>query len=414
MDDVVDDLYTAVKLYLTQISREALWQREGRPALGRHRVVHDQHGADRRHHRTDHHRSSKTRRSTRAASSPTQGMAEIVDLHAPTHRQLAARPVGVPARRPEECAAAARRKVLFRDLERAYADSHLGRLAGNTVDSIETSSLHLDLIADLRRINSHICSVAYPILEEAGVLAHTRLKTVGPTPRRPAPPAPATRPNGRSTTPRPPDRRMALTLSDICVLFARKGGRDATTAKACTQARARAAERRRGRRQPAAPACARLPPRCCTIVGHLLNDQGENADAARRRRPASVRCAAVPARNVSATTCWNRSGCTSTRSAISAQRAPAITTRCRRTRSAVWRLQGGVYAAAESRGVHREAACGRGGVSVRLVGRSCRRSRAPCTPRSRTSSPIARSRAALMPGPHACGFRRSTLPPMGA
>jgi phosphate:Na+ symporter len=71
-------------------------------------------------------------------------------------------------------------KVLFRDLERAYANSHLARLAGNTVDSIETSSLHLDLISDLRRINSHICSIAYPILEEAGVLAHTRLKTLEP------------------------------------------------------------------------------------------------------------------------------------------------------------------------------------------------------------------------------------------
>ena len=42
-------------------------------------------------------------------------------------------------------------KVLFRDLERAYADSHLERLAGNTVESIETSSLHLDLISDLQR-----------------------------------------------------------------------------------------------------------------------------------------------------------------------------------------------------------------------------------------------------------------------
>jgi phosphate:Na+ symporter len=72
-------------------------------------------------------------------------------------------------------------KVLFRDLERAYANSHLGRLTSNTVDSIETSSLHLDLISDLRRINSHICSIAYPILEEAGVLARTRLKTADET-----------------------------------------------------------------------------------------------------------------------------------------------------------------------------------------------------------------------------------------
>jgi phosphate:Na+ symporter len=68
-------------------------------------------------------------------------------------------------------------KVLFRDLERAYADTHLARLAGNTVESIETSSLHLDLISDMKRINSHVCSIAYPILEEAGVLAHTRLKS---------------------------------------------------------------------------------------------------------------------------------------------------------------------------------------------------------------------------------------------
>jgi phosphate:Na+ symporter len=45
------------------------------------------------------------------------------------------------------------------------------------VQSIETSSLHLDLISDLKRINSHICSIAYPILDSAGALAPSRLKT---------------------------------------------------------------------------------------------------------------------------------------------------------------------------------------------------------------------------------------------
>ena len=104
------------------------------------------------------------------------GMAEIVDLHA---RLIGNLRLGLSVflngdlKSAQELLA---QKVLFRDLERAYADSHLSRLAGNTVDSIETSSLHLDLIADLRRINSHICSIAYPILEEAGVLARTRLK----------------------------------------------------------------------------------------------------------------------------------------------------------------------------------------------------------------------------------------------
>jgi phosphate:Na+ symporter len=61
-------------------------------------------------------------------------------------------------------------KAEFRDLERAYARTHLDRLAWQTPESIETSSLHLDVINDFRRINSHICSIAYPILEQAGLL----------------------------------------------------------------------------------------------------------------------------------------------------------------------------------------------------------------------------------------------------
>ena len=67
-------------------------------------------------------------------------------------------------------------KARFRDLEREYAASHIARLQDNTAQSIETSSLHLDLISDLKRINSHICSIAYPILDSAGALAPSRLR----------------------------------------------------------------------------------------------------------------------------------------------------------------------------------------------------------------------------------------------
>ncbi len=64
----------------------------------------------------------------------------------------------------------------FRDLELRYATAHLNRLSENSVLSMETSSLHIDLISDLKRINSHICSIAYPILESAGALAPNRLR----------------------------------------------------------------------------------------------------------------------------------------------------------------------------------------------------------------------------------------------
>jgi phosphate:Na+ symporter len=67
-------------------------------------------------------------------------------------------------------------KVAFRELERFASDSHLQRLRRGTPESIETSGLHLDVIRDLKRINSHLTSVAYPILDAAGELARTRLK----------------------------------------------------------------------------------------------------------------------------------------------------------------------------------------------------------------------------------------------
>ena len=41
---------------------------------------------------------------------------------------------------------------------------------------MESSSLHLDFLRDVKRVHSHICSVAYPVLERAGELQPSRLK----------------------------------------------------------------------------------------------------------------------------------------------------------------------------------------------------------------------------------------------
>jgi len=67
-------------------------------------------------------------------------------------------------------------KTQLRDAELAAADSHLRRLREGRQESIETSSLHLDVLRDLKRIHSHICSVAYPVLEAVGELHPNRLR----------------------------------------------------------------------------------------------------------------------------------------------------------------------------------------------------------------------------------------------
>ena len=68
-------------------------------------------------------------------------------------------------------------KDAFRDLERQYARTHLTRLAGETPQSIETSSLHLDLISDMKRLHSLFCATAYPVLDAAGMLRASRIDT---------------------------------------------------------------------------------------------------------------------------------------------------------------------------------------------------------------------------------------------
>ena len=67
-------------------------------------------------------------------------------------------------------------KVDVRRMERQSAQRHLMRLREGRTESHETSSLHLDILRDLKRINAHIVSVAHPILDEDGMLIESRLK----------------------------------------------------------------------------------------------------------------------------------------------------------------------------------------------------------------------------------------------
>ncbi|QRY70545.1 Na/Pi cotransporter family protein (plasmid) [Ensifer sp. PDNC004] len=63
-----------------------------------------------------------------------------------------------------------------RRLERQSAERHLQRLRDGRAESIETSSLHLDMLRDLKRINAHIATVAHPILDQSGLLIDSRIR----------------------------------------------------------------------------------------------------------------------------------------------------------------------------------------------------------------------------------------------
>lgn len=68
-------------------------------------------------------------------------------------------------------------KVQIRNFERQSAQRHLIRLREGLDQSRETSSLHLDILRDLKRINAHFVAVAHPILNEEGLLAESRMRS---------------------------------------------------------------------------------------------------------------------------------------------------------------------------------------------------------------------------------------------
>jgi len=175
MDDTVDELYSSIKYYLTKISREALGEEESRrwTDIISFTINMEQIGDIIERVLIDiEDKKIKPGRNFSEA-----GMGEICELHA---RLLDNLRLGMSVflnGTLRDAQKLLQEKARFSNLERAYATTHLARLSDNTVQSIETSSLHIDLISDLKRINSHICSIAYPILDSAGALAPSRLRT---------------------------------------------------------------------------------------------------------------------------------------------------------------------------------------------------------------------------------------------
>ena len=173
MDDVVDRQYEDVKLYVTKIARQEV------DAAESHRIAEILSFATNLEYVGDIAENLLEKLVTKAKKQlrfSEEGMAELADLHgqAAANLKLAmavfmSGDVGVARQ-------LVRAKRHVNALERRYAESHMERLRQERPESIETSGLHMDMLRDLRRLHSHITSVAYPILEAAGELRKSRLK----------------------------------------------------------------------------------------------------------------------------------------------------------------------------------------------------------------------------------------------
>ena len=172
-DNIVDKLDDAIKLYVTKLTRDSLDEGEGRRAMEIISfTINLEHIGDIIDKNLSELAIKKIKR--RLQFSP-EGAAELTEFHKRTLESLQ-EAFGIFMTGDVEAARKLlRTKTELRKAELEAAERHFERLREGRPESLETTSLHLDILSDLKRIHSHICSVAYPVLEAAGELSRERL-----------------------------------------------------------------------------------------------------------------------------------------------------------------------------------------------------------------------------------------------
>jgi phosphate:Na+ symporter len=174
MDDAVDSLNEAVKLYVTRMTRDSLDDRDGHRAMEIVSfAINLEHVGD----IIDKNLMDLARKKIqRGITFSKDGEAELVAFHQHVVDNLRLA-VGIfmsgDINVARQLIAA---KAELRTTEFAAAERYLVRLREGSPETIESISLDLDILRDLKRIHSHLCSAAYPVLERAGALQPSRLR----------------------------------------------------------------------------------------------------------------------------------------------------------------------------------------------------------------------------------------------
>jgi phosphate:Na+ symporter len=177
MDNIVDRLDEAIKLYVTKLTRDSLDDGEGHRAMEIISfTINLEHIGDIIDKNLCELAVKKIKKRYQFS---TEGAAELSAFHKRVVDSLRAAFGIFMTGNVEAARKLLREKAELRQAELAAADRHLERLREGRPETLETTSLHLDILSDLKRIHSHICSVAYPVLEAAGELRPSRLEAAG-------------------------------------------------------------------------------------------------------------------------------------------------------------------------------------------------------------------------------------------
>lgn len=174
MEDDVERLFNAIKIYIARIMREELTEEEAQRAMDLLSFTANME------HMGDIIEGSLMELAVKKANLGTQfsqqGLTEITALHEAVESTFELAINTFISEDSDLARMLFDAKASIRELESKSVTTHLERIGTGISQSIETSSLHLDIIRDLKRINSHLTSIAYPVLKASGKVPKTKWK----------------------------------------------------------------------------------------------------------------------------------------------------------------------------------------------------------------------------------------------
>lgn len=162
-DDQIDKLYSAIKLYMTKVTHEELDPKES------DRYIQILTYATNLEHIGDIIDTSLLeiawKRMQRGEEFSEEGFKEIKDYHNQVLENMRLAQTIFLSEDPRLARDLIQGKKELRQAEIESSYSHFDRLRSGKKESLATSSMHLDILRDYRRINSYVTSIAYTILD---------------------------------------------------------------------------------------------------------------------------------------------------------------------------------------------------------------------------------------------------------
>lgn len=163
-DDDLDLLDREIKFYLTKLSQESLTDEQAKRELEIIAFTSDLENIGDVIDKNIMDLARKKIKSRLIFS--TEGLQEIIEFHKMVLENFE---LGISAFASSDRELAEKllqRKITIAATERKMREAHIKRLHKGLREAIDTSAIHLDILTNLKRINSYISNIAYPLIAE--------------------------------------------------------------------------------------------------------------------------------------------------------------------------------------------------------------------------------------------------------